>query len=253
MNVHDALESIGLSKKESDVYLALLQTGRASAYLISQKSGLKKPTTYVILDELLKKGLVYRIPGEKKHLYTARSPEEMFILAEQDLIMRQKKITDAKRVLPELRAFTKGKETKVSMLYFEGVSGIKQMLEYGEEEMREKEMVGFYAVHPEMHKGLAEYFQYDWGEYLLGLGVTTRGIVPDHPPSLTSFRKVDAKYNRRIRIIPYDKYSSEISFDVIGNMTRIQDYKNLQGVLLENPDVAKTVREIFELVWNAYD
>ena len=55
MELKEALQTIGLNEKECAVYLALLQLGRASAYSVAQKSGLKKPTTYVILDELIEK------------------------------------------------------------------------------------------------------------------------------------------------------------------------------------------------------
>jgi len=248
MQLHEALGAIGLSEKESAVYTALLQLGRASAYSVSEKSGLKKPTTYVILDELIKKGVVSRVPREKKQLYVARPPEEAFAVAEERIALEQQKLVAARGKLPELLALTRGKKTKVNMMYFEGVNGIKRMLEYGKEEMKGKEMVGFYAIDPQTHEELTQYVQHEWNEKMLRLGVTMRGIVPDHP-SLKTYRKTDEKYKRETKIIPYKQYSSDVALDVIGDMVRIQDYKNLQGVLLENPDVAKTVREIFEMVW----
>ena len=85
------------------------------------KSGLKRPTTYVILEELIKKGLVVQVPREKKQLYIARPPEEAFAVAQERLDL-------AKQKLPELLALTKGKATKVNTIYFEGANGIKQIL-----------------------------------------------------------------------------------------------------------------------------
>lgn len=54
-----------------------------------------------------------------------------------------------------------------------------------------------------------------------------------------------------MKIVPPAQYSSEVAIDVVGDIVRIQDYKNLQGVALENADVAKTMREIFEIVWKS--
>src|SRR5258708_1208986 len=113
MEIAEALQTIGLSQKQSVVYTALLQLRKASSYSVAQKSGLKKPTTYVILDELIERGLVSRVPRVKKQLFVARSPEEAFGVAEEKLSLAKKK-------LPELLALTKGEKTKVHVAYFEG-------------------------------------------------------------------------------------------------------------------------------------
>lgn len=241
MELREALQTIGLNEKECAVYLALLQLGRASAYSVAQKSGLKKPTTYVILDELIEKGLVSRVPRVKKQLFIARSPEEAFGVAEEKLFL-------AKRMLPELLALTKNKQTKVNTLYFEGVEGIKQLMEYRTKEMQEKELVGFYATDMNADPELVAYFKDEWAEKMLKLSIPIRMIAPQHE-SLKDYREADAKYNRKLKTVSYEQYSSEVAIDVIGDVVRIQDYKNLQGVAIENEEVAKTVRQIFEMVW----
>ncbi len=246
MRINEALQALGINEKESLVYVALLQLGRASAYSISEKSGLKKPTTYVILDELIKKALVYKIPRVRKQLYMARSPEQVFNMVEERFKM-------AKEKLPELMAFAQSEQKKVNVMYFEGVNGIKQMLEHKIKEMEGKELVGFYATddnfNPDTKEEFDEYFKKEWNEKMLRLGISMRGIVPESP-TMKPYRDVDEKYGRKVKIIPKELYSSDTAIDVIGDIVRIQDYKNTQGVLLENPDIAKTIREIFEMVWS---
>lgn len=241
MELREALQTIGLNEKECAVYLALLQLGRASAYSVAQKSGLKKPTTYVILDELIEKGLVSRVPRVKKQLFVARSPEEAFGVAEEKLSLAKKK-------LPELLALTKGEKTRVHVAYFEGVSGVKQLMEYGIKELHGQEMSGFYAVDNDIDAELSSYFKDDWAPRMKKAGIKIRMIAPEHP-SLKEYRDADASFDRQYKGIPYDQYSSEVAIDTIGDIVRIQDYKNLQGVAIENADVAKTVKEIFEMVW----
>lgn len=241
MKLTEALQTIGLSDKQTSVYLALLQLGRGSAYSIALKSGLKKPTTYVILDELIEKGLVSRVPRVKKQLYIPHSPHEVFAAAKE-------KFAQAEEKLPELLALTKGADTKVNTLYFEGTEGIKQLMEYRVKEMSGAEMVGFYATDLNADPELVRYFKEDWPFKMQRLGISHRFIAPEHP-SLKDYRNVDSKFGRTIKTVPYEQYSSEVAIDVIGDVVRIQDYKNLQGVAIENADVAKTVREIFEMVW----
>lgn len=244
MEMSEALQAIGLNEKESAVYTALLQLGRGSAYAIAAKSGLKKPTTYVILEQLIEKGLARRVPRVKKQLYVSTSPEQAFAAAEE-------RLATAKEKLPELLAITKGRESKVNALYFEGVSGIKEMMEYRIKEMARKEMVGFWATDKGVDPELTRYFKEEWGPKVSKLGITMRGIVPDDP-ALKDYREADRKYGRKMRVVPQAAYSSEVAIDTLGDIVRIQDYKNLQGVALENAEVAKTVREIFEMVWCAH-
>ena len=242
MEIQEALQTLGLNEKESAVYMALLQLGRASAYSVSEKSGLKKPTTYVVLEELIKKGLARRVPRVKKQLYMAQSPEQAFGVAEEKLAL-------AKQKLPELAALAKGESTKVHTLYFEGVNGIKQLMEYRLKEMKGEEMVGFWATDAHVDPELTRYFTDEWGPKMNKLNITMRGVVPDDP-ALAPYREADAQYGREMKVLPVDEYSSEIAIDVLGDVVRIQDYKNLQGVALENADFAKTMREIFEMVWS---
>ncbi|HEY0011162.1 MAG TPA: helix-turn-helix domain-containing protein [Candidatus Paceibacterota bacterium] len=244
MNISEALSILGLNEKQTAVYLALLQLGKGSAYSIADKSGLKRPTTYVILGELVDKGLVERVPRARKQLYRAISPEQAFGVAEERLSL-------AKEKLPELLAMTKGAETKVSAIYFEGQKGLKQLMEYKRDEDKGKEVRAFYATAAGLPQELEDYFS-EYNEKLRKRGVTMRAIVPDHP-SLEPHRALDEHLKRDVKKVPYDQYSSEIAIDISDRVVRIQDYKNLQGIAIENADVAKTMREIFEMLWSRVD
>ena len=57
MNIIKNLQSLGFSEKESKVYFTLLKIGPSTAYKIAKQSGLKRPTVYIILEELRKKDL----------------------------------------------------------------------------------------------------------------------------------------------------------------------------------------------------
>ena len=118
MEIKDALEVLGLNDKQAAVYVALLQLGKSSAYGVATKSGLKKPTTYVVLDELVKKGLVHKIPRAKKQHFAARPPEEVFAVAEE-------RLETAKSILPELTALAGTRGAQVRARYFEGAKQVR--------------------------------------------------------------------------------------------------------------------------------
>jgi sugar-specific transcriptional regulator TrmB len=241
MDISESLTVLGLNDKQKAVYIALLQLGKGSAYSVADKAGIKRPTTYVILGELIDKGLAERVPRARKQLYRPISPEQAFAVAEERFSL-------AKEKLPELLAMTKGADTKVNVLYFEGLKGIKQVMEYKRDEDKGKEILGFYAVAHNLPKELTEYFE-DWNNKLTKRKITMRGIVPDHE-SLVQYREDDARHGRTMKVVPHKHFSSEVAIDISERVVRIHDYKNLQGIAIENADVAKTMREIFEMVWS---
>ena len=88
----------------------------------------------------------------------------------------------------------------------------------------------------------------DYNDFTAKNNITLRAFVPDHP-SLIEFRKTDLEKNRIIHIFPYTTYSSAVSIDTFSNLVRIMLNRNNQMVIIENKDLAKTIREIFEFMW----
>ena len=244
MNIEDALKTLGLNDKQVAVYIALLQLGQSTAYRVAVKSGLKKPTTYVILDELIERGLVLKVSQMKTQHYVARTPEEAFARTSQAL-------SEARALLPEIQAMAKGKKNKVSALYFEGVEGMKQMLEYRFKEHAGEEMLGFWATDKNASPELTEFFQEEYPKKMQRHSIRMRGLAPADD-QLEGYRQTDRAYGRNIKPISTKDYSSEVAITVTGDLVRIEDYKNLQGLAIENEDVAKAIRQIFEMVWKKY-
>ena len=133
----EPLKNLGLSEKEVLVYLALLQIGTATPYQIAKKAGVKRPTAYVIAEELVKKGLIIHIPGEEKKLYIAKKPDAFFEEQEEKLLA-------ARKILPELRSYQKNVTEKPSILYFEGLDGLNQAYAYRQKELHGKKIIGFF-------------------------------------------------------------------------------------------------------------
>ena len=241
MDIIQGLENLGLNEKQAKIYIALLQLGQTSAYVAAGKAGLKKPTTYVILGELMEKGLVAKVPRSRKQLFIAKRPEEFFASAEE-------RLNSAKSILPDLLSMIKGSQNKVRTLYYEGLTGVREALWYRLPEMLGQELVGFYATVEHASTELEALFS-EWHVATKKYALTIRGIAPQHP-SLKRYREeVDTKYGYIFRNISAEQYSATISIDASDTFVRIVAFRELQAVVIDNPDVARTVRQIFELVW----
>ena len=238
------IEPLGLSEKEARVYISLLQLGRASAYSVAVKSGLKKPTTYVILDLLIEKGLAIEVPREKKQLYIAKPPEELVTRAEINLYT-------AKKILPELTALRKNVDiAKARTMYFEGIEGVRQALWYKEKEMRGKEFVGFYASAKDASPELLALF-HEWNEHNIKHHTKIRGLTV-YDESIEKFRKkYPDTYENTVRFLPKELYTANVSIDVGENFVRIDLIAATQAVIVESKEFADMVKQLFEIVWQS--
>lgn len=243
----EALKAVGLTDKEARVYVALLQLGRASSYAVSTRSGLKKPTTYVILDELVEKGFARKIPRAKKKMYVPANPEEVFGIAEE-------KLQVARKALPELKSLTK-ESGKVNTLYFEGLEGVRQAMWYRMEDQKEQEVVGFYAANLNTsNEGYA--LISEWLAELQKRNTTLTGITPKHE-TIRQFFEGDENRTAPLdlKFLPFDEYSSKVSMEAVLDFVRILDLNEdtMQAVIIENRYVADMLRQIFDLVWKNVD
>jgi len=241
MNNIEALQALGLSDKESKAYLALLELGQASAYAVAERADLKKPTAYVLLDELVKKNLVLKIPRAGKKKYRAKPPEDLFHETEN-------KLEQAKQRIPELSALVRAFEgVAPKTLFYEGLNGIDDAMHYRMKELSGKSFVGFYGSALYLDEKFNDLFM-RWDQEVAKLKISSRAIVPDHP-SLAPFRQNDEKILRTVKIIPYNKYSSNISIDANEYFVRFVMFKEKQAVIFDNTHVATAMRQIFELLW----
>ncbi len=243
MNIIQSLKNLGLSEKEAKVYTALLQTNKATAYEVAKYSGLKKPTTYVILDELVDKGIAIKIPRVKTMHYSAISPEDLFAIA-------QSRIKTAKEALPELKAISKGRAIKkVRVAYYEGLDGVKEMYRKLHREIPGKNYVGFFAHAKNTPEELNEVFD-EINEKQRKLRIGRKAITVDDKSLSKYFSKEYLKkHNMEIKKLPISKYDSNISIEVYKNYTQIFSHRYLQGIVIDNPDIAKTMKQIFKIVW----
>lgn len=240
----EPLKNLGLSEKEAKIYLALLQLGPATPYQIANKAEIKRPTAYVIAEELVEKGLIVHVPGEDKKRYIARTPDAF--IEEQS-----EKLRAARAILPELRSFQKGTVEKPSIMYYEGIEGTRQAYDYKKRELHGKEIVGFFAsgidIAPETNKVLLE-----WNEYREKHMTKVRGITVDHA-TLTPYSKYfDSLF--QAKFMPPELYDAKVSIESCDKQfVRICLMESAQTLIIESPKFAVAIGEVFELFWKALE
>ena len=120
MNINRKLINLGLSKKEADIYLACLQLGESLITDIAEKAKIKRPTTYNIIRELLKRGIIKKVETDTRTLYQAEEPKKVLKIFEQNKINFEKS-------LPELDALYNLQIGVPQIKYYAGIQAIKEV------------------------------------------------------------------------------------------------------------------------------
>ncbi|HAI73981.1 MAG TPA: hypothetical protein DCS28_03650 [Candidatus Moranbacteria bacterium] len=239
MEMINTLIGIGFTEKEATVYINLLSFKKATAYLIYQKSGLKKATAYVVLESLVKKGFVLKTPQNKKSLYIAKSPAECIKIF-------QEKLNEAKDMLPEMMAIQKKDEEKVSVSYYEGVEGIKEV--YNDTLKYPGEFVAFGS------EDVVKALGYDWMSQFIQnrvkKNIFVRSILPTTHYFTDELLQKDKLELREMKFVSQEEYPFSIEIDVYGgSKVSLISGKEAMGAIIESSEVHNTMKMIFEILW----
>ncbi len=237
MELSKTLATLGLHPKQAEVYLALLQAGSASVAQLSKRAGTKRPTTYLILEELRERGLASITPG-RRMIYAAESPER---LVEEE---RQRSHL-LKEAIPELAALYNSKKEKPKIRYYQGVESLTAL--YREIfTWNELDIFGsINAIHPEVLEKIWPYLQ-----IIEDRKMHVRDLVPYDEASLQFAKEHNSQFHQ-IKIVSRE---TKLPTDniIFGNSLAIFSYKDVPlATVIESSDVAETYRSLFNLAWES--
>ena len=238
--MENELKELGFSDNEAKVYLASLKLASASVARIAEITDLPRPTVYDILDSLTSKGLVTSFKKEKKLYYSTLNPRTLL----EQLKEKEEKI---KQILPELEKLKGSFIEKPSVEIYEGTKAVISLLNeiYSEKELL---VYGSAKKSAEVFKHLPENFARKRAE----LGIKMRAIL--EKTKETTFRIKDPLIKKYTEI----RFSEEMSkfptvtFIFGKKIAIITLEKEIIGVKIEDENINKTQKLLFEMMWNMY-
>ena len=240
MTIQNTLQELGLEEKEARIYLALLELGEGTILEISRKSGIKRPTTYVVLRSLEEKGFVSRVLKGKKTLYSAQHPKKLITEAEV-------RLKELQEVVPQLESLAGKASTKPRILIYEGKDRLDQA--YDEMFITKGEMLFMSNI------GLSkEGFPKTFRKYQYKSAspeFRTREISVDDQAGRESAKEFAGPYYE-VRFLPKNFKPFENDIGVYGNRVLISSLKREYFVVvIESEEVAQTFRTMFEMMWQS--
>lgn len=247
----NTLREFGLSKKEAEVYLALLELGVAGANDIAKQAGINRSSTYVVIESLKKHGLVSMTVDKKVQGYIAAAPETLLKMAEEksERSARTKKSIEA--LLPELRTLHKETVFKPKVIVYEGDEANKishhEIFENSEFRIY-KDLSGMRETVP------ADYYEKDTKKRKEAK-MKMFMISPDTPENASIVQEYK-KHNSsdEFVLIPQKKFSKSGSSKNIGigiyrDRIKFASAKDKFAIYIINQAITDTLRDLFDLAW----
>lgn len=239
------LQKLGLSDKEALVYLSSLELGPSPVQVISRKAEVNRATTYVMIESLLRRGLMSTFDKGKKTMYTAEKPERLHRIVHAERASVEEKESVIKRLLPDLDAISDAAGERPKVSFYEGEEGLEAMREaiFASKADALEDFISFDDLNhllPEKH----------WERHSSRLG--ERKIKGRTLYSAESDRKMSgkAKGHWQFRQIPKDKFPMHGELTVYGNRVAMLALRGkLVGVIVESKEMATMVRSMFNLAW----
>lgn len=237
MEVNEILTKTGLNEKEASVYLALLELGTTTVESVALKAGTKRPTTYLILDELQRKGLASLVPRAKKVLYMPESPEKLI----NDLARKQELV---KRFLPNMLALYNEPKYKPQVQIFSGKEGVKQVYQ----EIFESKEVSYFGT----TKDLAKLYPEGLNDYLKKVKdpqFKIRDLLTKSKENLDYAKQAHQGPNYEIKFLSYNlNFLSDSA--IFGNKVVFFSFTpELFALVISSKEITQSIKSLYELAW----
>lgn len=235
----EMLVEFGLKDDAARVYLSSLELGPSGATAIAQKAKVQRTNFYHLARVLISRGLLRQTRKGNAALFVAEPPEKLVEIEKNRLARLEEK-------LPELQAITNSSEKKPKVFYFDGAEGIRQV---NNDTLKHKgEIVGFTSPrYLSLEKGGVHR---DYVADRLTIKNKVR-VIGEVSSEVVALKERDSEEMRETRMLPKELFTSEVEIAIYGDRVAIVDYKEVFGLIIEGKEMAKTLKMMFELIWQS--
>jgi HTH-type transcriptional regulator, sugar sensing transcriptional regulator len=242
------LVDYGLSEKEASVYLTLLELQMAPVQEITRKTHINRSTVYVILDNLIEKGLVFTSDKAGVQQFISSSPEILAQKAREVSVRHDEIKKKIDNIIPELKGLYKGVKTKPIIKVFEGVEGLTTV--FSDSFNVQEKIIRVYSSHLNLFKSFPKDFLKTLENYICERKKKNIKIRSIHP---------DSKVGRKVLIptmsdkdewvlIPEKDFKSTADLAIYDDKISYMTHKNNGlGIIIESKEIADVMKNLFDL------
>lgn len=188
----DSLTQFGLSDKEAQLYLILLELGKAKVQDVARKSKLPRSTVYSVLGDLQQQGLAFSFDQGKIRFFAPQDPGKLA----QDMAARAEAI---KAVFPDLKQLYRAAKAKPQIRYYEGLAEFRAMYQ-GMLKIKGLQAYDIIASEAEWLKMDQAFFR-DFKKRRAAAGIKTR-LILEYSATALDRKTRERETNSEVKLIP---------------------------------------------------
>lgn len=241
--IQESLESVGFSKPEALIYLALLELGRGTVSQIAARAKIQRTSGYHLLAGLAVKGLASVSGREPKQEYVAESPSTLQYYLEHELERQKGLVAKSASLISQLTAISShGDRPRVR--FFEGTKGLQDVYE---DTLTSTETIRATANVDDMHQALPNYFP-SYYQRRAKKGIAIRAIFPDSEVARNRAAN-DLLEKRETMLVPAKEYYFVPEINIYDNKVMIASWREKLGIIIESAEIADAMKKIYDLAW----
>lgn len=241
-NLLITLQNYGLSEKEARVYLTVLELGTSIASTIARRAELNRVTTYTILEDLKKDGIVNETSKDGVKYYSVISPDILLKQLEQ-------KYESFKDKVPELLAMAEKFGSKPKIQFFEGLEGMKKM--YSELLTSKEHIIRSFLGSHETHPVLRDYLNDHFVPQRVKHKIKAKVICCESDDN-KSYHKINKKNLIEVKFIKNNLFHLSCGIDIYaGYKVSIVLFskEEMSGLIVTSKKFHDTMASIFDFIW----
>lgn len=252
-SVQKQLEELGLSANEVKVYMASLELGAATAQQLAAKAAVVRPTAYVAIGGLVKRGLMSSHTRGKKQFFQGERPTRLLRLMEEEKKKIIERETRLKSLLPGLESLIANTGEKMDVKYYEGWDGLKILqkilIDSG---VKSFDVIMFQSVAIVGFNKLPADKTVNYNLDVVSKGIKKRQLIIGDLRKLKTWRPFVRNANSQYKVLPSKDIDTSSEMAVFGDTIVLISYSEVPlGCLVKNDDTARLARFMFETVWNS--
>lgn len=236
----EALQELGLHEGPALIYLSLLRRPRMTPSQISRETGIKRPTCYEYLDNLLAKNLVSREPIGKRMFYSAMQPLRVL----KDFKRRLSKTEGA---FLEMSVLHDQAANRPKISYFEG----KRQLRLIYDEMF-KTAGDVYSIFPPdtyfENFTVEDYDEFDKQISRYALKSKDLFVASKHYRRIKEIRDGNGSENKMDKRLP-PWFTCNVDVLIYSDKVALMSLRDLSAIVIENKDIAELFRNMHSFMW----
>lgn len=246
------LQNLGLSPEQTAIYLTLLEKGPQGASQLAKNTQVKRTYVYNVVKSLASLGLASQEIKGKIATFSAASPDHLLTIAETQKQKANQAQQTLEASLTNLQKLYSAQEVRPVIRYYQGLTGIQKI--YDDIIYEGQDIILFRSLYddslPELNSLLARQIKRQ-----INAGIHVHTVTPYDPETTRrTFLELDPQRLIHRHIVASHKFALPAQIIIYGPKVALISLKrpqNLISTLIDNQDIANTLRVIFDYIWHA--